>query len=230
MTREMTREDRLYAMRGAELIQEAEKMGVKIAHKGSQLKESKAKAVAKILAADAEFEQELLEKAQEVVNAESTLSVPMPMAYDEDGPHLIEATEPIAESEPAAEPKRRGRKPLYQTWGKADEDAVRSAWSSQADLTIRVIRDGIIVKNGARRVAEQYVVAGGYDLYVKDDIAESISDRVFPEKRCHNDSFRMKTFWTGLTWNELLTTIREVLSHLEPQVSESADTEESETA
>lgn len=47
----MTYEERLYSMRGAELIQEAEKIGVKISHKGTVLKESKDKAVAKILAA-----------------------------------------------------------------------------------------------------------------------------------------------------------------------------------
>lgn len=46
----MTYEERLYSMRGAELIQEAERVGAKIAHKGTALKESKDKAVAKILA------------------------------------------------------------------------------------------------------------------------------------------------------------------------------------
>lgn len=46
----MTYEERLYSMRGAELIKEAEKVGAKIAHKGTALKEAKEKAIAKILA------------------------------------------------------------------------------------------------------------------------------------------------------------------------------------
>lgn len=48
----MTREEKLYAMRGTELIAEAEKLGVKVAHKGNSLKESKEKAIQKILAAE----------------------------------------------------------------------------------------------------------------------------------------------------------------------------------
>lgn len=82
----MTREEKLYSMRGAELIQEAERMGVKVAHKGNSLKESKEKAVQKILAADIKFEEELVKRAEEIVNRESPLSVPMPMVYDENGP------------------------------------------------------------------------------------------------------------------------------------------------
>ena len=48
----MTREEKLYTMRGAELIQVAENAGVKVNHKGTQLKESKAKVIAKILAVE----------------------------------------------------------------------------------------------------------------------------------------------------------------------------------
>ena len=48
----MTREEKLYTMRGAELIGVAEKLGVKVSKKGNALKESKDKVIKKILAAE----------------------------------------------------------------------------------------------------------------------------------------------------------------------------------
>lgn len=116
----MTREDRLYAMRMQELVIEAEKLGIKVNKKGS-----KAKAVEKILEAEAALLVELKEQAEVVANTESTLSVPMPVEYDENGPHLIEkeeepvaeSEEPVAESEETEKPKkeRKPRKPMDRT-------------------------------------------------------------------------------------------------------------------
>lgn len=76
----MTREERLYAMRGTELIAEAEKLGVKVAHKGNSLKESKEKAIQKILAAEAvqneEPEVAETEVEEPVVDAIETETAP----------------------------------------------------------------------------------------------------------------------------------------------------------
>ena len=74
----MTYEEKLYSMRGAELIQEAEKVGAKIVHKGTALKESKEKAIAKILAVvtseEAPAEPEKVETTIETPETETTPS------------------------------------------------------------------------------------------------------------------------------------------------------------
>lgn len=103
----MTREELYYSMTMKMLAEKAEKMGVKIDKKGS-----KQKAVEKMLAAEAAMEQELLKEAQKVVETPSTLSVPMPMEYGENGPQLIEKEEPeqLQEVQETAEPQKKERK------------------------------------------------------------------------------------------------------------------------
>ena len=96
----MTREEKLYSMRGAELIKEAEKLGVTVSHKGNALKESKASAIQKILAAEV-----LTEEFKDV-----------PEAFQpaiETGTEILQEVEesPAEEAEtPAEEPKTKERK------------------------------------------------------------------------------------------------------------------------
>ena len=107
-----TREE-LNQMTMKAIAEYAESVGIKVNKKGS-----KAKAVEKILEAEAALLVELKEQAEVVANTESTLSVPMPVEYDENGPHLIEKDEePVAESEETEKPKkeRKPRKPMDRT-------------------------------------------------------------------------------------------------------------------
>lgn len=62
----MTREDKLYTMRGQELIEVAEKLGVKVNKKGNTLKEAKAKVIARILEAEEAKSQEAPEVKEAV--------------------------------------------------------------------------------------------------------------------------------------------------------------------
>lgn len=75
----MTYQERVYSMTGAKLIEEAEKFGVKLNKKGNTLKESKAKAADKIIAAyEAQHAEEpkKTEEPAEVVEAVETKTAP----------------------------------------------------------------------------------------------------------------------------------------------------------
>lgn len=70
---EWTRADKLYALTGAMLIREAEKLGVKVRKHGNALKESKDSVIAKILAKEAE----LAGAVDETPEVESANTVPV---------------------------------------------------------------------------------------------------------------------------------------------------------
>ena len=70
---ELTRADKLYALTGAMLIREAEKLGVKVRKHGNALKESKDSVISKILAKEAELAG-VVDEAPEVESVE-TVSV-----------------------------------------------------------------------------------------------------------------------------------------------------------
>lgn len=71
---EWTRADKLYALTGAMLIREAEKLGVKVRKHGNALKESKDSVISKILAKEAELAGEVIDETPEVESVE-TVSV-----------------------------------------------------------------------------------------------------------------------------------------------------------
>lgn len=102
----MTREDRLYAMRMQELVIEAEKLGVRVNKKGS-----KAKAVEKILEAEAA----LVTEAQEAEDEEMVDCT----QQDEEQEQVVESEseEQVVESEETEKPKkeRKARKPMDRT-------------------------------------------------------------------------------------------------------------------
>lgn len=68
---EWTRADKLYALTGAMLIREAEKLGVKVRKHGNALKESKDSVISKILAKEAELAGEVIDGAPEVESVET---------------------------------------------------------------------------------------------------------------------------------------------------------------
>ena len=108
----MTREDRLYAMRMQELVIEAEKLGIKVNKKGS-----KAKAVEKILEAEAALVTESQETEDEVVRIKLTGDEEMVDCTQQDEEPVAESEEPVAESEETEKPKkeRKSRKPMDRT-------------------------------------------------------------------------------------------------------------------
>lgn len=74
----MTREDKLYSMKGSDLIKEADKLGIKVKcnKTRTQLTESKDKVVERILAFEAANEEPMVEE-QPIVEEQPEL-VPMP--------------------------------------------------------------------------------------------------------------------------------------------------------
>ena len=169
----MTREDRLYAMRMQELVIEAEKLGIKVNKKGS-----KAKAVEKILEAEAALLVELKEQAEVVANTESTLSVPMPVEYDENGPHLIEedeeqvveSEEQVVESEETEKPKKAPK----MTWA----DILSAIPSTIAEVKYTHLKgDRVGITVGNRRLMAIGAGRGGYRIITnKAEIANGFSD------------------------------------------------------
>lgn len=97
----MTYEERLYSMRGAELIKEAEKVGAKIAHKGTALKESKDKAIAKILATVKSDEVETEPKEMET----TILTEPETKEPETEEPAEVETEEPEKKQRKPRTPK-----------------------------------------------------------------------------------------------------------------------------
>lgn len=93
----MTREDKLYSMTGAMLIDVAEKLGVKLNKKGNSLKESKEKAIKKILAAEAAN-----------VEAEETKE-PAPVEVEQEPAAEIAGAFVTPETEPEEKKERKPR-------------------------------------------------------------------------------------------------------------------------
>ena len=86
----MTYAEKIYSYTGAKLIEEAEKLGVKLNKKGNTLKESKAKAADKIIV------------AYEAQHAE-----PQEVAETEEPAEVLETVEAVeTETAPAEEPKK----------------------------------------------------------------------------------------------------------------------------
>lgn len=87
----MTREEKLYAMNGATLIQVANKLGVKVYcnKTGTKLVEAKSKAIERILAAEAAAEKKPVEKKPAKKSAEKK-----PVEKPEKKP--VEKKEPVA--------------------------------------------------------------------------------------------------------------------------------------
>lgn len=132
----MTREDRLYAMRMQELVIEAEKLGIKVNKKGS-----KAKAVEKILEAEAALVTESQETEDEVVRIKLTGDEEMVDCTQQD-------EEQVVESEETEKPKkeRKARKPMdrtvqhnFERWMEqvcADHDIIVKRWEKIPNLVV----------------------------------------------------------------------------------------------
>ena len=124
----MTREDRLYAMRMQELVIEAEKLGIKVNKKGS-----KAKAVEKILEAEAALATESQETEDEVVKIELTGDEEMVDCTQQDEEQVVES-----ESEETEKPKkeRKPRKPMDRTVQHAFEEVMEQTCADH-DIVVK---------------------------------------------------------------------------------------------
>jgi len=144
----MTREERLYSMRGVELIAEAEKLGVKVSHKGNSLKESKEKVIQKILTME-----ELLRTAENA-KEENTLTVPVPVQCTENGLQLIETEEhektEAVEVAKVEEPTKQIKKSRKKTF----EELVREIPlpGKQDIVIVRAANGDVILKYRKKRV------------------------------------------------------------------------------
>ena len=133
----MTREERLYAMRGTELIAEAEKLGVKVAHKGNSLKESKEKAIQKILAA-------------EVVQTEEPEVEPAETVQEPENVSRETFEEPIVETATTTEKKKRN------TW---EDSAAKNIFAmldsiELPEIVVSKTRDGYTYKKQNKKIFE----------------------------------------------------------------------------
>lgn len=165
----MTREEKLYSMRGAELIAEAEKLGVKVSHKGNALKESKEKAIQKILAAEAvqneEPEVEPVETVQEPENvSRETIEEP-----------AVDAVETVPETEEKPKKERKSRQKKENPDRVVFTDRVVKLLEA-AGYAVKVwdkIPNLFAVKNGKHTVAEVRTGLKGWTLNTKKEIADT---------------------------------------------------------
>lgn len=137
----MTREEKLYSMRGAELIAEAEKLGVKVTHKGNALKESKAKAIEKILAAETALQNE--EPEVETVETVETVQEPENVSCE-----TIE--EPEVETVTTTEKKKRN------TWENSAAKNIFAMLDSieLPEIAVSKTRDGYTYKKQNKKIFE----------------------------------------------------------------------------
>ena len=140
----MTRKDRLYAMRMVELVEVAEAEGIKIDRKGS-----KAKAVEKILAAEAAREEVVAEEREALVES-----------FQTEEPEDV-SRETIEADEVAEDPKKRERKNSRKSF----EELVAVVPVLKSGLQfIRMKNNSVSVKSGKARLFRLDYISDGYQL------------------------------------------------------------------
>lgn len=135
----MTREQKLWSMTGAQIIEVAEKLGVKVYHKGNSLKESKEKAIQKILAAEAQTEETVEQPAEEIAETTEVAEVE-PTA---------EVEEPVVDVEPKKEKKAKKTKAPKRTF---ENLLAEIPCGSNLQFTPNSKRNAVHVKRGNKRI------------------------------------------------------------------------------
>lgn len=151
----MTREDKLYAMKGSELIKEADKLGVKVNCNKvrTQLSESKSKVIERILAAEAEAAKTEETPVVEEVTETQVEETPVETAVEETP---IEETQEETEEEtipPFVYTDANG-----ETWEDADLGEMIYKWSDEKKAAFTTYFNEVFMGNG------------GFETHTNDDL------------------------------------------------------------
>lgn len=154
----MTRKDRLYAMRMVELVEVAEAEGIKIDRKGS-----KAKAVEKILAAEAAREEVVAEETEAL--AESFQN-----EVEEAVPETAEVIEEPKAEKKVRKPREKKENPARIEFRNRALKALEAAGFTA--MTWEKIPNLFTVKNGKKSLGDVRMGLKGWTLNAKVEVAE----------------------------------------------------------
>ena len=157
----MTREEKLYAMRPAEIIELAEKLGVKVNHTGNHLKESREKAHKKIMLAEDRLNGTAPAETVPEKEEEKEVITPAP-----------------AEVPAPAEKEKKERKPRQKKEKIDVFGIVSGVLDTMPNVTYKECGNCITVKRDNKKYLEVWRRAVKIRLYIPEELFEAKKDDI----------------------------------------------------